>query len=48
MAALIEERGGSQAERVLGWKAEYDLDAICAHAWLWQSNNPEGFVAGKA
>ena len=31
------------AERVLDWKAERDLDDICADAWRWQSENPAGF-----
>lgn len=33
----------AKAAAVLGWKCEYDIDAICQHAWLWQSNNPLGF-----
>lgn len=24
-----------RAYRLLGWKASYDLDAMCAHAWRW-------------
>ena len=31
------------AERDLGWKAERDLDDICADAWRWQRANPEGY-----
>ncbi len=31
------------AERELGWKAERDLDDICADAWRWQSENPAGY-----
>lgn len=30
------------AQAVLGWKAERGLDAMCADAWRWQLNNPEG------
>jgi len=33
----------SKAERVLGWKAEYDLARMCADAWRWQQNNPDGY-----
>jgi UDP-glucose 4-epimerase len=33
----------SYAERELGWKAQRDLDAMCADAWRWQSQNPNGF-----
>ena len=36
----------SAAERVLGWQAERDLDAMCADAWRWQSQNPRGYVDG--
>ena len=32
-----------KAERELGWKAVYNLDDMCAHAWNWQLNNPKGF-----
>ena len=28
----------SRAQRLLGWRAEHDLDAICADAWRWQTN----------
>ena len=31
------------AER-LGWRAERGIDAMCADAWRWQSNNPNGFL----
>ena len=34
------------AEQRLGWKAELDLDAMCADSWRWQSANPEGYAAG--
>jgi UDP-glucose 4-epimerase len=36
----------SKAERELGWKAERDLDRMCADAWRWQSANPSGFPEG--
>lgn len=32
------------AERLLGWKAERDLAAICRDHWRWQKQNPEGYV----
>jgi len=32
-----------RAERVLGWRAERDLDAMCRDAWRWQSANPDGY-----
>ena len=33
----------SRAERELGWKARYDIDAMCATSWKWQSQNPNGY-----
>lgn len=27
----------------LGFKAEYDLERMCADSWRWQSTNPEGY-----
>ena len=35
----------SQAERLLGWRAKLDIDAMCADAWRWQSTNPDGYRA---
>lgn len=31
------------AYQELGWKAEYDLDDMCASSWKWQSLNPNGY-----
>lgn len=31
------------AEKELGWKAEYDLEDMCASSWNWQSKNPNGY-----
>ena len=31
------------AEKELGWKAERDLDDMCASSWKWQSLNPNGY-----
>ena len=33
----------SKAERLLGWKAHYNLTDMCAHSWNWQKNNPKGY-----
>ena len=33
----------SLAQRLLGWRAMRDLDAMCADSWRWQSMNPHGF-----
>ncbi|MBV8047755.1 MAG: UDP-glucose 4-epimerase GalE [Paludibacterium sp.] len=34
----------SQAERVLGWKAEHTLDDMCRDSWRWQQQNPNGYA----
>jgi UDP-glucose 4-epimerase len=31
------------AERLLGWRAEKGLEAMCADAWRWQRLNPQGY-----
>ena len=33
----------SKAARELGWKARFDLDAMCRDSWNWQRSNPEGY-----
>lgn len=33
----------SKAERVLGWRAEKTVEDMCADAWRWQSQNPNGY-----
>lgn len=52
---IVERRPGdvatcyadpSRAERLLGWKARRDVDAMCEDAWRWQSTNPKGFAEG--
>ncbi len=32
-----------KSARLLGWKAQYDLEDMCRDAWAWQSKNPMGF-----
>ena len=32
-----------KAHRLLGWKAERDLQAMCEDSWRWQSANPQGY-----
>ena len=34
----------SQALALLGWRAERGLQDICADAWRWQKNNPNGYA----
>ena len=31
------------AMEMLGWRAEKDLAAMCADAWRWQQQNPQGY-----
>ena len=33
-----------KAARELGWHAEYGIERMCADAWRWQSQNPDGFT----
>jgi len=32
-----------QAESRLGWRAQRDLDSMCADSWRWQTANPDGY-----
>jgi UDP-glucose 4-epimerase len=32
-----------KAKLSLGWTAEKDIEEMCADAWRWQSNNPNGY-----
>lgn len=38
----------SLAQRLLGWRAELDVDAMCRDAWRWQSLNPQGYASPLA
>ncbi len=49
---LCERRAGdvaacyadpAYAERLLGWRAERGMDAMCVDHWRWQAANPQGF-----
>ena len=33
-----------KAARELDWHAEYGIERMCADAWRWQSQNPDGFT----
>ncbi|AEL05530.1 UDP-glucose 4-epimerase GalE [Xanthomonas campestris] len=35
------------ANRLLGWKAQYDLERMCADTWRWQSLHPEGYAQSR-
>ncbi len=50
---IVERRPGDiaqcyadpvRANRLLGWVARRDLAQMCADAWRWQSNNPQGYA----
>lgn len=32
------------AEKLLGWRAQYGLERMCADHWRWQEMNPRGFA----
>lgn len=34
------------AAQMLGWRAERDLATMCADAWRWQQQNPQGYPDG--
>lgn len=34
----------SKAKAELDWVAVHDITAMCADAWRWQSNNPQGYT----
>ncbi len=34
----------AEAEKLLGWKAEYTLADMCRDQWAWQSGNPHGYA----
>ncbi|HEY3599644.1 MAG TPA: UDP-glucose 4-epimerase GalE [Paraburkholderia sp.] len=31
------------AEQILGWRAQYGIERMCADHWRWQERNPRGF-----
>ena len=36
----------SRAKKLIGWTAEKNLEDMCADAWNWQKNNPNGYGEG--
>jgi UDP-glucose 4-epimerase len=38
----------SLAQRLLGWRTQLDVEAMCQDAWRWQSTNPDGYETRKA
>lgn len=52
----VERRPGDVAEcyadpslaaRLLGWRARYGIERICADAWRWQNRNPNGYATER-
>lgn len=50
---IVARRAGDIAEcyadpgyaaSILNWKAQFDINQICADTWHWQSNNPSGYI----
>ena len=33
----------AKAEKMLGWKAKYDINRMCEDAYRWQTMNPNGY-----
>jgi len=33
----------AEAEKELGFKAEFGIERMCADSWRWQSMNPDGY-----
>ncbi|MBB5408207.1 UDP-glucose 4-epimerase [Paraburkholderia sp. HC6.4b] len=34
----------SAAEKIIGWRAQFGIERMCADHWRWQSTNPQGFA----
>ncbi|MGF6923371.1 UDP-glucose 4-epimerase GalE [Paraburkholderia sp. 40] len=34
----------SAAEKIIGWRAQFGIERMCADHWRWQSMNPQGFA----
>jgi UDP-glucose 4-epimerase len=43
VASSVADPG--RARDLLGWTAQYDLQAMCTDAWRWQSGNPDGYAS---
>lgn len=53
---IIERRPGDvavcyanpeKAEKLLNWRAKYDLRRMCKDSWRWQLHNPDGYRGTK-
>jgi len=34
----------ANAERLIGWKAQFEIEKMCEDHWRWQERNPQGFA----
>lgn len=34
----------AEAEKVIGWRAQYGIERMCVDHWRWQERNPRGFA----
>ena len=41
--AAASMAGVDKATRLLGWKAAFGIEEMCASIWKWQSGNPNGY-----
>ena len=41
--AAVSYADPGKANRELNWTAQYDIEHMCADAWRWQSQHPQGF-----
>lgn len=39
----VSVAGVDKATRLLGWRARFGIDEMCASMWAWQSRNPDGY-----
>jgi UDP-glucose 4-epimerase len=35
------------AEKILGWRAQHDIESMCRDSWQWQQRNPHGYVGSE-
>jgi UDP-glucose 4-epimerase len=44
----INYANATLAAELLGWRAKRNIEQMCADAWKWQSNNPNGYHDSQA
>ena len=43
--AAVSYADASKAHDDWGWRAEHDIDRMCADVWRWQTKHPQGYTA---